>query len=237
MPMRGLPRATITECLCWIGQSAPTACLLPVPADFPPHVHITGYWFLDAQPDWQPSPELVEFLENGTPPIYVGFGSMGMKGAAKRAQIILQALKASRQRGLLARGWGGLKAAELPSNVFMLDEAPHDWLFPRVAAVVHHGGAGTTAAGLCAGKPSIICPFLGDQPFWGNLIYQRGVGPTPIPQKKLTADNLADAITQTIQDPAMNQRAAELGNKIRLEDGITRAIEVIKSTINRPVKA
>src|SRR5262249_46448284 len=160
------------------------------------------------------SPELVQFLKNGTPPVYVGFGSMGAKGAAKRAEIVLEALKKSGQRGLLARGWGGLKAEDLPSNVFMLEEVPHDWLFPQVAAVIHHGGAGTTAAGLRAGKPSIICPFLGDQPFWGNLVYDAGVGPKPIPQRKLTAERLAEAIQIAVTDENMIRKASAIGEKI-----------------------
>jgi sterol 3beta-glucosyltransferase len=109
----------------------------------------------------------------------------------------------------------------------MLDTVPHDWLFPQVAAVVHHGGAGTTAAGLRAGKPSVICPFLGDQPFWGGIVQQLGVGPEPIPQRRLTADRLAEAIRMAVQDVAMQNRADELGKKIRAEDGVARAVEII----------
>ena len=122
--------------------------VLPVPADFPHHVHVTGYWFLDHSPDWQAGADLVRFLEDGPPPVYVGFGSMSGRRAMQRARIAIEALRLSGQRGVLASGWGGLKAARLPRNVFMVDAVPHDWLFPRVAAVVHHGGAGTTAAGL-----------------------------------------------------------------------------------------
>jgi sterol 3beta-glucosyltransferase len=201
--------------------------LLPVPKDFPPHVHVTGYWFLDHSADWQPEPELLRFLEAGPPPIYVGFGSMGGNGGQKRATIALEALQQSGQRGLLASGWGGLKSFDLPSDVFMLDTVPHAWLFPRVAAVVHHGGAGTTAAGLRAGKPTVVCPFLGDQPFWGDLVYQRGVGPKPIPQSRLTTDRLAKAITTAVKDDTIKQNAEGLGEKIRAEDGVTRAVEII----------
>jgi sterol 3beta-glucosyltransferase len=203
--------------------------LLPVPEDFPPHVHVTGYWFLEPQADWQPAPELAHFLENESPPVYIGFGSMGAKGAEKRARIILEALRKSGQRGLLARGWGGLQAEDLPSNMLMLDEVPHDWLFPRVAAVVHHGGAGTTAAGLRAGKPTITCPFLGDQPFWGKLVYERGLGPKPIPQGKLTVERLADAIQVAVRDEHIIQQAASMGEKIRAEDGITCALDIIST--------
>ena len=206
--------------------------LLPVPKDFPPHVYVTGYWFLDRSHEWQPAPELVHFLE-GEPPVYIGFGSMGGKGAQKRARIALDALEKSGQRGLLARGWGGLNPSELPGSVFMLDTVPHDWLFPQVAAVVHHGGAGTTASGLRAGRPSVICPFMADQPFWGELVYQRGAGPKPIPQNRLTAKRLAAAITEAVNNETVKRQAAELGEKIRAEDGVSCAVEVIGSIIRQ----
>lgn len=205
--------------------------LLARPADFPPHVHVTGYWFLEAQANWQAPADLLEFLAAGTPPVYVGFGSMGAKGAAKRAQVVVEALKQSGQRGLLARGWGGLHAEDLPQNILMLDEVPHDWLFPRVAAVVHHGGAGTTAAVLRAGKPSLICPFLGDQPFWGKVVHEAGLGLKPIPQGQLSVENLSAAIRGLCSDSAMIQRAAAFGEKIRAEDGMGNAVRIIKGVL------
>ena len=208
--------------------------VLPVPSDYPPHVHVTGYWFLDHTPDWQPEPDLLRFLEAGTPPVYVGFGSVGGRKGEKRARTVLDALQKSRQRGLLVSGWGGLKAAELPENVFMVASVPHDWLFPQVSAVVHHGGAGTTAAGLRAGKPTIICPFMADQPFWGRLVHQLGVGPQPIPQHRLTADALSAAITTAVHDQTMKRQATELGQKIDKEDGIARAIAVISTATLNP---
>lgn len=205
--------------------------LLPVPDDFPSHVHVTGSWFLDRPADWHPDPELVRFLDAGPAPVYVGFGSMGGSGGLKRTKVILEALEKSGQRGLIASGWGGLKASDLPQNVYMLESVPHDWLFPRVAAVVHHGGAGTTAAGLRAGKPTVICPFLGDQPFWGQLVYERGVGTKPIPQGKLTAARLAEAIRIATQDAGMQRQAEALGQKIRAEDGVARAVEVVNEIL------
>jgi sterol 3beta-glucosyltransferase len=207
--------------------------VLPVPNDFPPHVHVTGYWFLDRPADWQPEPELLRFLRAGPPPVYIGFGSIGASKGEERARIVLDALQKSGQRGVLASGWGGLKASGLPPSVYMLESAPHDWLFPQVAAVVHHGGAGTTAAGLRAGKPTIISPFMADQPFWGNLVYQLGVGPKPIPQKRLTEGGLAEAIRTAVQDETMKRRAAELGEQIRAEDGVARAVEVIGAALGR----
>lgn len=206
--------------------------ILPVPQDFPPHVHVTGYWFLDHAADWQPETGLLRFLETGSVPVYIGFGSMGSRKGEQRAGIVLEALEKSGQRGVLVSGWGGLKTSHLSESVYMVESVPHEWLLPRVAAVVHHGGAGTTAAGLRAGKPSVICPFIADQPFWGKLVYQRGVGPKPILQMDLTADRLAEAITMAVQDKTMQNRAAELGQQIRAEDGIARAVETIGAIIN-----
>jgi sterol 3beta-glucosyltransferase len=211
--------------------------LLPVPKDFPAHVHVTGCWFLDQTTTWQPEPELVRFLAAGTAPVYIGFGSIGARNAEKRTRIVLEALEKSGQRGLLVSGWGGLKASDLPQNVLMAESIPHDGLFPQVAAVVHHGGAGTTAAGLRAGKPTVICPFMADQPFWGRLVYQQGLGPEPIPQSKLNADRLADAIHKAVNDQTIQHRAAEMGEKIRAEDGVARAVEIIGEVVHEHVGA
>ncbi len=210
--------------------------VLPIPADYPPQVHVTGYWFLDCSDDWQPSIDLLRFLEAGAPPVYVGFGSMSGTKAQERANIVLAALAKSGQRGLLASGWGGLKATDLPTHMFMLEQAPHDWLFPRVSAVVHHGGAGTTAAGLRAGKPTVIVPFIADQPFWGKVVYDLGVGSQPIPQKKLTIDGLSAAIRRVTNDAEMRRRAEILGEKIRAEDGIGNAVKIINHEIGHLAK-
>jgi sterol 3beta-glucosyltransferase len=201
------------------------------PDDWPSTTVVTGYWFLDAQQDWKPPEELVEFLRTGSPPVYVGFGSMAGRDPARLSGIVLEALAQSGQRGLIATGWGGLTASDLPRSVFRIEAAPHDWLFPRCATVVHHGGAGTTAAGLRAGKPTLICPFFGDQPFWGRRVFELGVGPEPIPQKKLTADKMAAAIRQAVIDEGIRQRAGELGAKICVENGVARAVEFINDRI------
>ncbi|PDW01014.1 hypothetical protein A9Q02_21300 [Candidatus Chloroploca asiatica] len=202
--------------------------LLPVPADFPPHVHVTGTWFLEPTTPWVPPAPLATFLEAGPPPVYVGFGSMGGYGGLRRAVIVLEALKLAGQRGVLARGWGGLVPATLPETVFALDEAPHDWLFPQTAAVVHHGGSGTTAAGLRAGRPTIICPYVADQPFWGRVVAERGLGPPPIPQHRFTAERLAAAIRVAVSDQGMRERAAALGVQIRAEDGVGPAVALLE---------
>jgi UDP:flavonoid glycosyltransferase YjiC (YdhE family) len=153
---------------------------------------------------------------------------MSHRKPEETADLILRAVARTGQRAIILAGWGGLAATDAPDSVFMLDGAPFSWLFPRVAAVVHHGGAGTTAAGLRAGVPSVVIPFFGDQPYWGQRVADLGVGPAPIPRQKLTAERLAQAITAAVGDPAMQQRAAELGARIRAEDGIARAVAVVQ---------
>ena len=215
-----------------LGAYSPS--IIPHPADWPANIHVTGAFFLDQQADWQPSPELKAFLEAGSPPVYVGFGSMAGRNPEKLAKLILDALAKSGQRGLLLTGWGGLRAGLVPDNVFVLDSAPHRWLFPRMAAVVHHGGAGTTAEGLRAGVPSVIVPFAFDQFFWGARIKELGLGPDPIPQKDLTADRLAEAIRISVTDAGMKQRANSCGAAIRAENGIGSAVEIIKQYFGEP---
>ncbi len=206
--------------------------VLPVPADWPGHIAVTGYWFLQRQEDWQPPADLLDFLGAGPAPIYIGFGSMSSNAAPARTRLVLEALKRAGQRAVLATGWGAMEAsADASDEVYVLKEAPHDWLFPHMAGVVHHGGAGTTAAGLRAGKPTLICPFMGDQPFWGQRVYELGIGPAPIPQKRLTAAKLGHALRLLASDHLMQMQAAALGEQIRAEDGVATAIKVIKSVV------
>lgn len=210
--------------------------VIPAPPDWPSNNYVTGYWFLDEAADWTPPAELEAFLAAGPPPVYIGFGSMSNRNPEETAAIVLEALKQCGQRAILLSGWGGLQASSLPDSVFMIDAVPHTWLFPRTAAVVHHGGAGTTAAGLRAGVPSIIIPFFGDQPFWGQRVVDLGVGPQPIPRKKLTIERLAQAIRTAVSDQGMRRRAAELGARIQAEDGVGRAVEIVNSIEKRVLK-
>ena len=200
----------------------------PRPDDWPETAHVTGYWFLEQTEAWQPSAELLAFLESGEAPVYVGFGSMAGRNPRRMADLVVGALQKTNVRGIIATGWGGLDASNLPDTIFKLDNVPHDWLFPRVSAVVHHGGAGTTAAGLRAGRPAVICPYLVDQPYWGERVYALGAGSKPIPQKKLTSGNLADAIRDVMTNQAIRQNAEMLGKSIREEDGIANAIAIIE---------
>jgi UDP:flavonoid glycosyltransferase YjiC (YdhE family) len=198
------------------------------PSDWDGNNHVTGFWFLDSANDWIPPLDLLDFLQAGSPPVYIGFGSMSTRKPEETTDLVIDALHRTNQRALLASGWGGLQKSDLPDSVFMIDSIPHAWLFTRVSAVVHHGGAGTTAAGLRAGVPSIVIPFFGDQPYWGQRIADLGVGPAPIPRQKLTDERLAQAIQIAITDKAMRQRAADLGSKIQAEDGVACAVEIIQ---------
>ncbi|MBE9060411.1 glycosyltransferase [cf. Phormidesmis sp. LEGE 11477] len=208
-----------------------SSAVMPVPNDWKNSSHVTGYWFLDCDKAWEPPAELAAFLAEGEAPVYVGFGSMAARDARYTTNLILEAIQKVKTRAILAIGWGGLfdlELSEIPENVYMLESAPHDWLFPRCSAVVHHGGAGTTGAGLRAGKPTVVCPFFGDQPFWGKQIYKLEVGPQPIPQKHLSTDSLTQAIREAISSPRMRQNAESIGEKISAEDGVAQAIQIVK---------
>lgn len=202
--------------------------LLPHPADYGALIKLTGFWFLERDPAWQPPPALADFLAAGAPPVYIGFGSMSDRDPAQAAQIAVAALQHSGQRGILATGWEGLHADDLPAGILRIDGAPHDWLFPQVAAVVHHGGVGTTAAALRAGVPQIVVPFSADQPLWAELVHRRGVGTRPIPRRRLDAPRLAHAIGAAVQDPDLRRRVQRVAAALRQEDGIGKAVEIVR---------
>jgi UDP:flavonoid glycosyltransferase YjiC (YdhE family) len=200
--------------------------VIPPASDWGKHRHITGYWFLDEA--WQPPDGLVRFLEDGPSPVYIGFGSMSARHPQQTLELVFRALEHSGQRGVLARGWSRAESVNPPENIYVLDKAPHSCLFPRMAGIVHHGGAGTTAAGLRAGVPSFIIPHMADQPYWGRRVYELGIGVKPVPRHKLTVDTLADGIRQLVDDRQMREAAASLGEKIRSENGVENAVQVIE---------
>lgn len=208
--------------------------VVPRPADWPEHSVMTGFWLLEDEP-WSPPAGLEKFLTNGSPPVYIGFGSVAGKLGASLADVIVAAVQKAGVRAVVSFGPdvsdGFLRW--LPDNMYPLRHAPHSWLFPRMAAVVHHGGAGTVAAGLRAGKPTVVCPLMTDQPFWARRVYELGAGPEPIPLKKLTADRLAAALLQVMNDSAMNERARRLGEKLATEDGVARAATYIERWVDR----
>jgi sterol 3beta-glucosyltransferase len=210
-----------------------SAHVVPRARDWPDWHHITGYWFLNDEDHWSPPSSLVTFLANGPKPVYIGFGSMGGHIAQQLTDLAIEAVQLTGQRAILLGGWAQAHQRDLPDNIYALESAPHGWLFPQMAAVVHHGGAGTTAAGLRAGVPSVLTPFFGDQPYWGQRVYRLGVGPKPIMRKALTAQHLAKAIIQAATDEVMRRRAAQLGEQIRAEDGIGAAVTLITRYLHK----
>ncbi|MGH7046876.1 MAG: glycosyltransferase [Stellaceae bacterium] len=210
----------------------------PSPPDWGEWIEVTGYWFLDQSLDWRPPPALSAFLEEGPPPVYIGgFGRMTNRDPVELARTVVRAVAAAGQRAVVFSGWGGLRPSELPSEILAVDWVPFDWLFPRMAAVVHHGGAGTTAAGLRAGTPTITIPFFLDQFFWSKRVFELGAGPRPIPRKHLDADALATALRIAVADPGMRDRAAELGTRIRAENGVARAVAAFERHFGAPANA
>lgn len=207
--------------------------LLPSDPGYPAWVHTTGFWYLPASTGWSPSPELAAFLDAGPPPVSIGFGSMAGTDPERVGRVVLEAVRLAGVRAILVSGWGGMKVADLPANVMLLDDAPHDWLFPRMAAVVHHGGGGTTGAALASGRPQVICPFVADQPFWAARVHAAGAAPEPQPQRRLTAHGLGEAIGQAVTDPRLAERARGLRETMRAEDGVTAAIKVLESVAVR----
>jgi sterol 3beta-glucosyltransferase len=205
-----------------------SGALLPRSREWPANVEPTGWWFLDAGANWTPPAALERFLADGPPPVYVGFGSMLFADRAVTVAATLGALERVGARAIISAGWGGLTREDLPSTVFALEEAPHDWLFPRMAAIVHHGGAGTTGATLRAGKPSVVTPFIVDQFAWGRLLAGHGLAPAPLPHRTLTTEALAAALTQALSDVDMRAKAAKTGERVRAEDGLAHAVAVIE---------
>lgn len=195
------------------------------PPDWGDHVHLTGWW-QPTDPAWTPPADLERFIEAGPAPVFIGFGSMPVSDPAQTSALILEAVRRSGQRAVLHAGWAGLGGAQ-PPEVFPLHYAPYDWLFPRMAASVHHGGSGTTGFGFWSGMPSVVVPFGFDQFYWGQRAAHLGVGPRPVPFRKLTAARLAAAIEAAVSDEGMRARAAALGQKLRAENGVQRAVAVI----------
>lgn len=200
--------------------------LVPKPKDWGPEIDIAGFVFLDLASSFKPPDDLTKFLEAGDPPIYIGFGSIVVDDPDKFTTMIFEAVNKAGVRALVSKGWGGLGDDDnTPENIYMLENTPHDWLFPRVSAVVHHGGAGTTAIGLKCGKPTMIVPFFGDQQFWGNMIGESGAGAEPVPYKKLDADKLAEGIKKCLSDEA-KQGAEKIAKRIEEEgDGAKNAVK------------
>ncbi|EXU68975.1 UDP-glucose:sterol glucosyltransferase, partial [Streptomyces sp. PRh5] len=191
--------------------------VVPRPADWPSGVEVAGYWWPARPRDWRPPAELTDFLQAGPPPVFIGFGSMAPGEGERLGELVTAAVARAGVRAVVQAGWAGLTAAG--DDVLAVGDLPHDWLFPRTAAVVHHAGAGTTAAGLRAGVPAVAVPAMADQPFWATRLHHLGVAPRPLPLADLTAESLGAAITTCLTAPALRHRAAELADAIGAEDG------------------
>ncbi|XP_068477661.1 sterol 3-beta-glucosyltransferase UGT80A2 isoform X2 [Phaseolus vulgaris] len=199
--------------------------LVPKPKDWGPKIDVVGFCFLDLASNYEPPESLVKWLGDGDNPIYIGFGSLPVQEPKKMTQVIVDALESTGQRGIINKGWGGLgNLAEPKDSIYLLDNCPHDWLFLHCKAVVHHGGAGTTAAGLKAACPTTIVPFFGDQPFWGDRVHARGVGPPPIPVDEFSLPKLVGAI-KFMLDPKVKKRAIDLAKAMESEDGVAGAVK------------
>ncbi|KAI2881618.1 CAZyme family GT1 [Aspergillus niger] len=200
---------------CW------SPALIPRPRDWPANIDVCGFFFRDP-PSYEPPLELKEFLESGTTPIYIGFGSIVIDDPQKLTEIILEAIARTGVRAIISRGWSKLGGVP-SSNTYYIDDCPHEWLFRHVAAVVHHGGAGTTACGLANGRPTTIVPFFGDQPFWGSMVARSGAGPRPIPYASLNAENLAEVIAFSLR-PTTAESARGIALKMQHESGVAAAV-------------
>lgn len=203
--------------------------VLPKPRDWPANHHVTGYWFTSS-PASEPDQAVVDFLEDGPQPVYVGFGSMADPEPDRLADVLQQALRKSRLRAIVATGWAKLPI-ETSDRALVVESVSHEWLFPRVAAAVHHGGSGTTGAALRGGVPSVIIPYFFDQPLWAQRVARLGAGAQPLPRRKLTAERLAEALDDVVNDPSKLDRARALSQRIRSEDGVGRAVRLIDDHI------
>ncbi|XVV08642.1 glycosyltransferase [Actinoplanes sp. CA-131856] len=217
----GLPSAEPPE--DWPIFHGYSPAVVPRPADWPASVRVTGYWWPASHPQ-EPTGELVDFLEGGTPPVFIGFGSMTPE-QGRLSELVAAAIERAGVRAVVQAGWAGLGAAG--ANILAVGDVPHEWLFSRVAAVVHHAGAGTTGAGLRAGVPAVAVPVLVDQPFWAARLHDLGVAPRPLPMSELTADALGDALRECLDRPNYRERAAELALLINAEDGPAAVLEFV----------
>ncbi|KAI4729882.1 UDP-Glycosyltransferase/glycogen phosphorylase [Aureobasidium sp. EXF-10728] len=200
---------------CW------SPALVPKPRDWPEYIDVCGFFFRGT-PTYSADPALLDFLAAGPAPVYIGFGSIVLDDPAKMLSIILEAVKASGVRAIISKGWSNF-GGDGDRNIYYIGDCPHEWLFPRMAAVIHHGGAGTTACGLKNGLPTLVCPFFGDQPFWGHMIANAGAGPKPLPPRQMTAATLADAIRFLMREDTL-AAAKTIARRMSHEQGVQAAV-------------
>lgn len=202
--------------------------VVPTPPEWrAPGIHQVGYFFLDAAHE-PPASALSRFLAAGDPPVCITFGSMINRATATLTQAALTASARLGYRALVITGWGGEQPAHVPEQTLFVESAPHTWLFPQCQAVMHHGGAGTSAAGLRAGLPTLVVPHTADQFFWGQRVAALGVGPRPLAVRQANAETLTEALAAATT-PVIRQRAAVLGHQVRAERGVEQAVGIISA--------
>lgn len=216
----------------------PTICafspsIFPKPKDWGQHIEITGYWFHDEERIWKPRQDLLNFLDAGEKPVYIGFGSMHSGKNDSTREMILEALRQTKSRAILAGGWDDYEEVKKTKDYFVINEAPHNWLFPKMKAVVHHGGAGTTAAGLRAGTPAVIVPLIADQPFWSKKANNLGAAVKPLPFGKLNVKRLSKRLQEISASARILETTTDISKKIQEENGIQNALNFIKQVINK----
>ena len=231
----GLPKVSARDAVIglmdaagWLAFHGFSPCVVPRPADWRPGLEVTGYWWPASPAGWTPPPDLEDFLAAGPPPVFAGLGSMAPASAARLSDVIAGAARQAGARVVIQAGQAGLTLPAGPSDqAILIGDTPHEWLFPKMAALIHHAGAGTTAAGLRAGTPAIAVPMIGDQPFWAARLHALGTGPRPIPLRKLTVQALASAISDATTRPSYRDRARQFASRIAAEDGTRPVIEAL----------
>jgi sterol 3beta-glucosyltransferase len=217
----------------WPGWCGFSPAIVPRPADWRDGLEVAGYWWPERPAGWSPPPELERFLAAGPPPVFIGFGSMTPAAADRLSNLAVAAGRLAGVRMVIQAGRAGLAPAGEPAPDWVLiGDVPHDWLFPRMAALVHHAGAGTAAAGLRAGVPAVSVPVIGDQPFWAARLAGLGAGPRPVPYRRLSARTLAAAISDAISRPSYQARARALAGRLAREDGAAPIIDMLRRLPN-----
>lgn len=202
-----------------------------LPLQYPDYVHTTGFWLLSSAHETNENTILKDFIQAGEPPVYIGFGSMVGSDAGGTSRTLLEAVRRAQVRAIINCGWGGIERDVDNHDVLYIDEAPIDWLFPQMSAIIHHGGIGTIGAALASGRPQVACPHVFDQHFFSDLLHASQVAPAPIRQDNLTSDTLAEAIHLARTDKTYTDRARELASNIQSENGALAAAKVLEGIV------
>ena len=238
----GLPAVTLTDGAALLeDHEVPFTYLWPnslvtKPQDWGPNIDLANFIEYEQAHAYQPPQALLGFLAAGEAPIYVGFGSVVAEDPVGLTRTIFTALDRAGARGIVSSGWAHLGGEKPPPNVYVIGDTPHDWLFAHCRAVCHHGGAGTTSAGLRAGLPTVVVPFFGDQFFWGRIVADAGAGPEPIAIRRLDSEQLTAAF-DACRRPQIRERASELGARLRATDGVELTVQSIERHLPLPVMA